>query len=226
MSTIASARRALSGAAANTAVVLGHRPDMVGFSATTSGFLDGYAMAEQLKRANPAIVTVFGGVHVSSLGAVCPATLLPHRLPVPGGRRGDPGATWPTGGRPTTFPVWPGAAAIRRWPTRPVRRIPDLDSLPFPAYEKLRLLSGAVPSSAVQLHPNPRGDHDHQPGLPLPLLLLRPIGVQAQLPVQLGRVRLRAPEVPAAALRGPPRQHLRRPVHHPAPRASPLSASG
>ncbi len=128
--------RAPSGPGANAAQVLRLRPDLVGFSATTSGFLDGYAMAEEVKRANPAILTVFGGVHVSSLGAV----LLRHFRHIDclcmgegeatlaeladGRAAGDiDGLIWRDGGQTVTNP--------------PRTPIADLDSLPFPAYEKL-----------------------------------------------------------------------------------------
>lgn len=43
------------------------RPDFVGFTATTSGFLDALAIAQEIKRVDPAVRTVFGGVHVSAL---------------------------------------------------------------------------------------------------------------------------------------------------------------
>ena len=41
------------------------RPAMVGFSATTSAFTDGYDVCRRLKEISPKITTVFGGVHVS-----------------------------------------------------------------------------------------------------------------------------------------------------------------
>ena len=43
------------------------RPDMVGFTATTSGFYDAYRQAETIKRVFPHTTIVFGGVHVSAL---------------------------------------------------------------------------------------------------------------------------------------------------------------
>jgi anaerobic magnesium-protoporphyrin IX monomethyl ester cyclase len=45
--------------------IAGLKPDMVGFSATTSGFLDGYDVCRAIKDLAPGITTVFGGVHVS-----------------------------------------------------------------------------------------------------------------------------------------------------------------
>lgn len=47
--------------------ILMFNPDIVGFTATTSGFMDAYRIAEVLKNANPGIRIVFGGVHVSAL---------------------------------------------------------------------------------------------------------------------------------------------------------------
>ncbi|HEY6873236.1 MAG TPA: radical SAM protein [Geobacteraceae bacterium] len=43
-------------------------PDVVGFSCTTSSFLDGYRIAELLKERAPGIRTVFGGAHACSVG--------------------------------------------------------------------------------------------------------------------------------------------------------------
>ncbi len=43
------------------------KPDMAGFTATTSGFIDAYRIAEALKNADPGIRIIFGGVHVSAL---------------------------------------------------------------------------------------------------------------------------------------------------------------
>ena len=60
--------RAVAGLAKNIDLILGHDPDLVGFSATTSAFLDAWEMAAALKAARPAVRTVFGGVHVSALG--------------------------------------------------------------------------------------------------------------------------------------------------------------
>ena len=67
-STTAWARGAVAGAARNVGLILGHNPDLVGFSATTSGFLDAWEMAAAVKAARPEVRTVFGGVHVSALG--------------------------------------------------------------------------------------------------------------------------------------------------------------
>ena len=50
------------------AEILRRSPDVVGFSCTTSSFLEGYGFAEMLKERAPEIVTVFGGAHVCSVG--------------------------------------------------------------------------------------------------------------------------------------------------------------
>jgi len=122
--------------AAHAESILRHRPDLVGFSATTSGFLDGYELADRIKTVRPGIQTVFGGVHVSSMGAtllknfehidflcqgegeVTLAELASGRPP----ERID-GLIWRDNGRPATNP--------------PRSAFTDLDALPFPAYDKL-----------------------------------------------------------------------------------------
>ena len=59
--------RAPVGAAKTAERILEQQPDIVGFLATTSAFLDGYAVAELIKQARPEVTTIFGGVHVSAL---------------------------------------------------------------------------------------------------------------------------------------------------------------
>ncbi|MBI4837695.1 MAG: radical SAM protein, partial [Nitrospirae bacterium] len=46
---------------------LSSRPDIIGFTATTSSFLDAYRHTEEIKKAVPDVKIVFGGVHVSAL---------------------------------------------------------------------------------------------------------------------------------------------------------------
>lgn len=48
-------------------VILAYQPDIVGFSATTSSFLDAVDMAQKIKEYSQHIITVCGGVHVSAL---------------------------------------------------------------------------------------------------------------------------------------------------------------
>jgi radical SAM superfamily enzyme YgiQ (UPF0313 family) len=56
------------GPALNAEQVLATDPDLVGFSATTSGFLDAYEIAVLVKRKRPDLKVIFGGVHVSAMG--------------------------------------------------------------------------------------------------------------------------------------------------------------
>jgi magnesium-protoporphyrin IX monomethyl ester (oxidative) cyclase len=121
---------------ANTAQVLQTQPEIVGFSTTTAGFLDGYAMAQAIKQKHPAICIVFGGVHISSLGA----TLLKRFPEIDYLCLGEGEATLAAladGQEPRSIDglVWrDGRQAI----TNPPREhLPELDALPFPAYEKL-----------------------------------------------------------------------------------------
>ncbi len=116
--------------------ILDRDPDLVGFSATTSGFLDGYDLAGRLKAVRPDLPIVFGGVHISALGArllddfphidyLCLGEGERTLAELAGGRppAGIDGLAWRDDGRSVT-----NAA---RAP------IADLDTLPFPAYDKL-----------------------------------------------------------------------------------------
>ncbi len=117
-------------------VILSLDPDMVGFSATTSGFLDGYRIASLVKRVRPRVKTLFGGVHVSALGGsllesfedidyLCMGEGEVTMAELAGG--GDPesidGLIWRDGEGPVENP--------------PRNHVAELDRLPFPAYEKL-----------------------------------------------------------------------------------------
>ena len=117
--------------------ILTARPDLVGFSATTSGFLDGYDLAAAIKKQRPEILTVFGGVHISALGA----SLLENNPAIDYLCMGEGEATLAEladGIPPDDIHglIWRDQDKII---TNPVRSLlPDLDQLPFPAYEKLR----------------------------------------------------------------------------------------
>lgn len=128
--------KALQGSEANARRILNHEPDLVGFSATTSGFLDGYDMAARIKTLEPHVQTIFGGVHVSAIGArlleefehidyLClgegEQTLAEVASGMPPQDIG--GLAWRDNGRAVTNPD-------RNF-------IKNLDELPFPAYEKL-----------------------------------------------------------------------------------------
>ncbi|MGD9331072.1 MAG: radical SAM protein [Desulfobacterales bacterium] len=117
--------------------ILAGRPDLVGFSATTSGFLDGYDLAVALKQQRAEILTVFGGVHVSALGAC----LLENYPAIDYLCLGEGEATLAEladGLPPAEIDglVWRDGDTIVSNPVR--RLLPDLDQLPFPAYAKLR----------------------------------------------------------------------------------------
>ena len=116
--------------------ILQENPHMVGFSATTSGFLDGYDLAVRIKARRPHVKTVFGGVHISALGA----TLLDGYEAIDYLCMGEGEATLAelaSGKNPAHVNglVWRDQGQGVSNPPRP--QMPDLDDLPFPAYEKL-----------------------------------------------------------------------------------------
>ncbi len=127
---------AVAGTAKNVALILGRDPDLVGFSATTSGFLDAQETAAALKDCRPAVRTVFGGVHVSALGG----SLLERFAGIDYLCPGEGEATLAAlaaGERPETIDGLIRIDQGRVIANPPRSPIPDLDSLPFPAYEKL-----------------------------------------------------------------------------------------
>ena len=116
--------------------ILQKGPQMVGFSATTSGFLDGYDLAVRIKALRPDVKTVFGGVHVSALGS----TLLDGYEAIDYLCMGEGEVTLAelASGKNTAHVnglVWKNGDRAVCNPTRP--QIKDLDDLPFPAYDKL-----------------------------------------------------------------------------------------
>jgi anaerobic magnesium-protoporphyrin IX monomethyl ester cyclase len=120
----------------NARRVLDLSPDLVGFSTTTSGFLDADGMAARIKERRPDVVTVFGGAHISALGA----ELLERFEAIDYlvfGEGEQTLAELASGADPRQI----GGLAWRdgeRIVTNPVRgQIASLDDLPFPAYEKL-----------------------------------------------------------------------------------------
>ncbi len=116
--------------------IVARDPDLVGFSATTSGFFDAYAMAERIKEQRPKVTTVFGGVHVSGLGA----GLLERFDAIDYLVIGEGEVTLSEladGESPSRIDglVWRDGDEIVTNPPR--KKIADLDTLPFPAYHKL-----------------------------------------------------------------------------------------
>ena len=125
------------GIEANAKRVLATRPDLVGFSATTSGFMDAVDMAALIKDRDPAVRIAFGNVHVSSLGAPVLDAFPEIDYLVVGEGEGamlDLAEGTPPAGIPhLVFRDVSGRATSN--PRR--TRILNLDELPYPAYEKL-----------------------------------------------------------------------------------------
>ncbi|MBC9072509.1 radical SAM protein [Thauera sp. CAU 1555] len=122
---------------ANAEQVLATDPELVGFSATTSGFMDAVDIAAYIKAKRPHVKIFFGNVHVSSIGA----PLLDHFPEIDYLCIGE--------GEGAMLDIAEGMAdkdvaniIYRDGGGNPVinprrARILDLDELPFPAYEKL-----------------------------------------------------------------------------------------
>ena len=121
----------------NVQAVLGHKPDMVGFSTTTSSFLDGNDMAAQIKEAAPQTKTVFGGVHVSALGGTLLSSFPNIDYLAPG--EGEVTLLELASGRDAASIdglIWrDGEQVVTNAPRAP---LPDLDELPFPDYAGLQ----------------------------------------------------------------------------------------
>lgn len=121
--------------------VLAGNPDLVGVSATTSAFLDGYDLVTALKAERPELAVIFGGVHASSQGAA-----LLKRFSLIDflclGEGEQTLAELADGVAPSAICglVWRDGADIRT--NAPRQPLEDLDSLPFPAYEKLHGFPG------------------------------------------------------------------------------------
>ncbi len=124
------------GLAANAEAILATRPELVGFSATTSGFMDAVELAVHLRQKQPGLRLVVGGAHASALGAA----LLEHFPEFDCLCVGE--------GEGALLDLAEGKACAEipnlvyrdgdRIVSNPRRaRILDLDQLPFPAYEKL-----------------------------------------------------------------------------------------
>jgi radical SAM superfamily enzyme YgiQ (UPF0313 family) len=116
------------------------RPAFIGLSCTTSSFLDGVRIAEMARAALPGIRTVFGGPHVSALKeALFPRFPCMDFAVVGEGEETLAELVERGGDDPSGIPgiVYrdPGGRAARFTGYR--EREIELDSLPFPAYEKL-----------------------------------------------------------------------------------------
>ncbi len=112
------------------------KPDMVGFTAVTSSFLNAYAQAEAIKQAAPHIKTIVGGVHVSALrGRILEQYAALDYLVTGEGEKAM--AELAAGADPETIQglVYRRSGEIRDNGLR--TDLVELDSLPFPAYHKL-----------------------------------------------------------------------------------------
>ncbi len=122
--------------AANAAMVLATNPELVGFSVTTSGFMDAFEIAARIKAKRPEVQVVFGNVHVSAIGAA----LLQHFPEIDYLCLGEGEGTLldlaeHRAPREIANLCYRNGEDIVSNPRR--QRILDLDDLPFPAYEKL-----------------------------------------------------------------------------------------
>lgn len=127
-----------SGIRKNVEIILSSDPELVGFSATTSGFMDAVEMAQIIRERRPDIRIIFGNVHGSSLGAPILRHFPEIDYLVVG--EGEGAILDIANGRSCSeignliYRAENGQIVIN--PRRD--RILDLDDLPFPAYEKLR----------------------------------------------------------------------------------------
>lgn len=124
------------GIAAQAEAVLATQPDIVGFSATTSAFLDAIEMATIIRERRPDTRIVVGNVHASSLGA----PLLRHfpeldYLCMGEGEGAMLDLAEGKAPREIDNLVWRDGERIVSNPRR--TRIERLDDLPYPAYDKL-----------------------------------------------------------------------------------------
>lgn len=116
--------------------IIAYQPQIVGFSATTSSFPDAVDLARKIKEQSPSIMTVCGGVHVSALEGRLLAEYPSFDYLVAG--EGElTMAELAAGFDPAQIKglIWREDTKVIT--NEPRTKISDLDSLPFPAYEKL-----------------------------------------------------------------------------------------
>jgi radical SAM superfamily enzyme YgiQ (UPF0313 family) len=126
------------GIEANAEIVLATDPELVGFSATTSSFMDAVDMSVIIKRKRPHVKIVFGNVHVSSLGTPVLDHFPEIDYLVIGEGEGallDLCEGTPLGEIGNL--CWRNSSGKAIFNERR-SRILELDDLPFPAYEKLK----------------------------------------------------------------------------------------
>jgi len=115
-----------------------HKPDFVGFTTTTSSFLDAIRIAARIRQAYPQIKTIFGGVHVSALGEQILRDFPEVDFGVVGEGEETLVALMENDGRaPAEVPglLYRNGEQVKFTGRRKSKL--ELDSLPFPAYEKL-----------------------------------------------------------------------------------------
>jgi len=127
--------------------VRGGRAGLVGFSCTTSSFLDGARLAREIKAVAPGVRTVFGGVHVSAMKEKAlrdhpeidfavvgeGESVLAELAGADGeGCRDIPGLVCRDGNGEPAFSGYP-------------EKLMELDDLPFPDYRKLAGFPGCYP---------------------------------------------------------------------------------
>lgn len=122
---------------ANINEIMKYEADLVGFSTTTSSFPDAARMAAAIKMVRPDVLTVCGGVHCSALGS----SLLKEYPAFDFLIKGEGEITLAElalGGDPVGVKgiIWRNGKEVVENSSRDL--IPDLDILPFPAYEKLK----------------------------------------------------------------------------------------
>ena len=116
--------------------VLSFRPDMAGFTATTSSFLDAYLQAEAIKKVVPDIKIVFGGVHVSALREKILESYPAIDFLVTGeGEKAMAGLAEGIGPDKIQGVIFRSGGEIKSNGLR--RDLCEMDKLPFPAYGKL-----------------------------------------------------------------------------------------
>jgi anaerobic magnesium-protoporphyrin IX monomethyl ester cyclase len=125
------------GIAENVQAVLAAEPELVGFSTTTSSFFDGNDMAALIKQTGLRVKTVFGGVHVSALGAPLLKNF-PSIDYLSPGEGEETLAELAAGQNPAEINglIWRDSEGIVT--NAPRSPLPDLDQLPFPDYEGLK----------------------------------------------------------------------------------------
>jgi len=118
--------------------ILARNPDVVGFSCTTSSFLEGYAIAERLKEQRPDIHIVFGGAHACTVGPSLLDSFPAVDFLVIGEGEVTFAELMSSDFRNMAAIPGIGFRQDGKGILSSVREnIPDLDSLPFPAYHLL-----------------------------------------------------------------------------------------